>query len=79
MKLHLINADAASALDWNKTSDHEAVRLIIPMVAALGHDPAKLPLSKSTIEWAQKRTRRNVIDSVRSDFESSYPLIVHWD
>ena len=49
------------------------------MAAALGHDPAKLPLSRRTIQRAQKRTRRDVTDSVRSDFEPSYPLIVHWD
>ena len=79
MKLQLINADVASAQDRNKTSDLEAVRLMIPMAAALGHDPAKLPLFQSTIERARKRTRRDVTDSVRSYFEPSYTLIVHWD
>ena len=38
------NADAASALDRNKTSDREAVRLLIPVAAPLGHDPTKFPL-----------------------------------
>ena len=78
IKLQLRNADVASAPDRNKTSDREAVRLMIPMAAALDHDPAKLPLSQSTIQRAQKRTRRDVSDSVGSDFELSYPLVVHW-
>ena len=69
MKLQLINADVTSALDRNKTLDREAVRLMILIAAALGHDPAKFPLSRSTIQRARKRTRRGVTDSVRSDFE----------
>ena len=49
------------------------------MAAALGHDSAKLPISRSNIRRARKRTRRNVTDSVRSDFEPSFLLVVHWD
>ena len=78
MKLQLINADVASALNRNKASDREAVRFMIRIAAELGHDPTKLPLSKS-IQRARKRTRRDVTDSVRRDFKPSYPLVVHWD
>ena len=49
------------------------------MAAVLGHDPAKLPLFRSTTERARKKTRRDVTDSVRRNFEPSYPLVVHWD
>ena len=60
MKLQLKNADVASALDRNKTSDRKAVRLMISMAAELGHDPAKLPLSRSTFQRPRKRPRRDV-------------------
>ena len=79
IKHQLLNSDVSSALDRNKTSDREAVRLMIPMAAALGHDPMKLPLSRSTIQRARKRTRRDVADSVRHEVVPSYPLVVHWD
>ena len=78
IKHQLLNSDVSSALDRNKTSDREAARLMIPMAAALGHDPMKLPLSRSTIQRARKRTRRDVADSVRHEFVPSYPLVVHW-
>jgi hypothetical protein len=35
----LFNANVTSAVDSNKTSDREAVQLLIPTAAALGHDP----------------------------------------
>ena len=79
MKLQLKNADVASALDRNKTSDCKAVRLMISMAAELGHDPAKLPLSRNTFQRARKKPRRDVTDSVRSDFEPSHPLVVLWN
>lgn len=38
-----------SALDRNKITDRQAVRLIIPLSAALGCNPASLPISRSSI------------------------------
>ena len=53
---------------------------MIPMAAALGHDPMKLLLfPRSTIQRTRKRTRRDVADPVRHEFITSYPLVVHWD
>ena len=40
----ILNSNITGALDRNKTSDREAVRLIVPTAAALGHDPSSLPL-----------------------------------
>jgi len=44
----LFNSNVSGALDRNKTSDRDAVRLMIPIAAVLGHDPSSLPLSRST-------------------------------
>lgn len=44
-----------SALDRNKITDREAVRLIIPLAAALGCNPASLPISRSTIRRERKK------------------------
>ena len=46
----LFIANLTSAMDRNKTSDHEAVRLMVPIAAALGYDLSTLPLARSTIQ-----------------------------
>lgn len=53
----LLTVDVASALDRNKTSDREAVRLLAPVAAALGYDPAELAISCNSFQRAWKRTR----------------------
>ncbi|KAK0048351.1 hypothetical protein Bpfe_022294 [Biomphalaria pfeifferi] len=45
----LVTEHVTSALDRNQTSDREALRLMIPIAAALGHDPSSLTVSRSTI------------------------------
>lgn len=72
----LFNADVTSALDRNKTSDREAVRLLIPIAAALGHDPDTLPISRSTIKRARTSARHELS---KKTFNPTYPLVLHWD
>ncbi|KAK0059938.1 hypothetical protein Bpfe_010797 [Biomphalaria pfeifferi] len=51
----LFTKHVTSALDRNQTSDREALRLMIPIAAALGHDPSSLTVSRSTIQRARKK------------------------
>ena len=53
----LFTKHVTSALDRNKISDRQAVRIMVPISAAIGHDPSPLPISRSTIRGARKKTR----------------------
>lgn len=53
----IFSTHVTSALDRNKISDREALRLMIPLAAALGHDPSSLPISRSTIRRRRKNAR----------------------
>lgn len=67
------------ALDRNKITDREAVRLIIPLSAALGCNPASLSISRSTIRRARKKARQEFNENLNETFKPSYPLVIHWD
>lgn len=68
-----------SALDRNKVSDREALRLMVPIAAALGHDPSSLPLSRSTIQRKRKEGRKAVFEEIKQSVSFNDPVIVHWD
>lgn len=68
-----------SALDRNKITDREAVRLIIPLAAALGCNPASLPISRSTIRRERKKARTDFYSNIKETFGPTYPLVIHWD
>lgn len=69
----LFDMNVAGALDRNKISDREAVRLIIPIAAALGHDPAALPLSRSSVK--QKEARQNFSIDIKSKLDIKEPIL----
>jgi hypothetical protein len=75
----LFTSHVTSALDRNKISDREAVRLMVPITAALGCDPSSLPLSRSTIHRARKKARKDHAESAIDTFVPEYPLVLHWD
>lgn len=75
----LFDINVAGALDRNKVSDREAVRLIIPIAAALGHDPAALPLSRSSIKRKREAARQNFSTEMKSNLDIKEPIVVHWD
>ena len=75
----LFTHHVTSALDRNKTSDREALRLVVPIAAALGYNPSALPLSRSTIHRVRKKARIEHAGVVRSEYAPEYPLVLHWD
>ena len=79
MTKSLFTFHVTSALDRNKTSDREAVRLMVPIISALGCDPTSLPISRSTIRRVRKKTRKDYAESTRGEFLPEYPLVLHWD
>lgn len=54
-KQNLYSKHVISSLDRNKVSDREALRLMVPIAAALGQDPSSLPLSRSTIQRQENK------------------------
>lgn len=76
---NLFDMNVAGALDRNKVSDRKAVRLIIPIAAALGHDPAALPLSRSSIKRKREAVRQNFSTEMKSNLDIKEPIVVHWD
>lgn len=75
----LFDSNITGALDRNKTSDREAVRLMVPIVAALGHDPSSLPLSRSTIHRMRQKARKEFAEATLAEYNPCCPLVVHWD
>lgn len=78
-KKSLFSKHVTSAFDRNKVSDREALRLMVPIVAALGHDPRSLPLSRSTIQRKRKEARKAVFEEIKQSVSFDDPVIVHWD
>ncbi|GBP27267.1 hypothetical protein EVAR_77281_1 [Eumeta japonica] len=68
-----------SAFDRNKITDREAMRLIIPLSAALGCNPASLPISRSSIRRARKKARTEYNSNIKKKCDIDSPLVVHWD
>jgi len=75
----LFNADMTSALDRNKTFSREAVQLMIPIAAALSHDPNDLPISFSTNQRACTSARHEMSKAIMDNFKPTCPLVLHWD
>lgn len=75
----IFTTHVTSALDRNKITDREAMRLIIPLAAAFGQDPASLSISRSTIRRSRKKARTEMDFHIRESFTRNYPLVVHWD
>lgn len=75
----IFTTHVTSALDRNKITDREAMRLIIPLAAAFGQDPASLSISRSTIRRSRKKARTEFNAHIRESFAPNYPLVVHWD
>lgn len=65
--------------DRNKTSYREAVRLLIPIAAALGHDPNALSISRNTIQQAWSSARHEISEAMKDNFEITCPLVIYWD
>lgn len=49
------------------------LRLIIPIAAALGHDPAALPLSRSSVK--RKEARQNFSIDIKSKLDIKEPIL----
>ena len=75
----LFTPHVTAALDRNKTSDREALRLMVPIAAALGHDPSCLPLSRRFIQRMRQKARRQHAELALDSFVPEHPLVVHWD
>ena len=75
----LFNSNVTGALDRNKTSDREAVRLMVPIAAALGHDPSSLPLSRSTVHRMRQKTRKEFAESTLMEYKPGCPIVAHWN
>lgn len=78
-KKSLFSKHVTSALDRNKVSDREALRLMVPIAAALGHDLSSLPLSRSTIQRKRKKARKDMFEGIKESVSFDDPVIVHWD
>ncbi|XP_050527117.1 uncharacterized protein LOC126897501 [Daktulosphaira vitifoliae] len=78
-KKSLFSKHVTSALDRNKVSDRESLRLMVPISSALGHDPSSLPLSRSTIQRKRKEGRKAVFEEIKQCVSFDDPVIVHWD
>jgi hypothetical protein len=66
-KQSLFTPQVTSALDRNKVSDREAVRLMIPVAAALGQDPLALPISRRPNVMRLRHRIYSVPEKLRQD------------
>jgi hypothetical protein len=79
IKTNLFNSHVTGALDRNKISDRQALRLMVPLTVALGHNPSSLSISRSTIQRRRKEARKEHAINTKNTFTPKYPLVVHWD
>ncbi|GBN16115.1 hypothetical protein AVEN_166936-1 [Araneus ventricosus] len=67
------------ALDRNKISDLEAVRILVPIAVALGEDPSLLSISRTTLQRKRKKARHEIAEELKINFNPKYPIVVNWD
>ena len=75
----LFTPNVTAALDRNKITDREAVRIMVPIASALGHNPEDLPLSRSTLRRKRKLAREEHSKLTKIDYSPEFPLTVHFD
>lgn len=75
----VLTEHVVSALDRNKISNRQAMKIIAPVAAAFGGKLAKMPLSCSTIRRKRKQCRQEIAERVTAEFEAAGPVVVHWD
>ena len=68
----LFNSNVSGVLDRNKMSNREAVRLMVPIAVALGHNPSSLPLSRSIIHRMRHKTRKEFAEATLMEYKPSY-------
>lgn len=52
---------------------------MVPLAAALGQDPSVLSISRTTIQRARKKGRKDFATIIKDTFNPEHTLVVHWD
>ena len=52
---------------------------MIPIAAALGHNPSDLSLSRNTVQRMRKKARLEHTELTKQGFAPKHLLVVHWD
>lgn len=78
-KPEIITEDVAEALDRAKLSDRQALKIILPVMDAMGQDPADVPISRSTISRKRKHAQKAIAQKIRKEFIPADPMVVHFD
>lgn len=75
----ILSKEVTSALDRCNTSDRNAYFTLCATAKSMGHNIAKLPLSRSSIRRYRIGNREDIAQNIKSDFRPTVPLVVHWD
>lgn len=80
-KVNFINKRITSALDKCKTTDRNAIHLLVAVAEALGHSANDLIINRSTLRKMRQNNREEVAANVKQNYrlQSSEPCIVHFD
>lgn len=76
---NIITPGLAAALDRTKMTDRMAPFVLAETARSLGHDPAELNISRSSIKRMRERHRQEGWEELRAAFQRHQPCIVHWD
>jgi len=75
----IVSPELAASLDRNKISDRAAVHVIGETMRSLGQKVQPLSLNRSSIRRSRNKHRKAIAAQIQTDFDSQFPLIVHWD
>jgi hypothetical protein len=76
---NVVTPGLAAALDRTQTSSRNATYVLSELASGLGHDVSDLNINRTSIQRARSTHRANAAHVIKSEFDASVPLTVHWD
>lgn len=77
----LVTAEVSAALDRTNTSDRKAAHILsaIASTGQMQQDVEKVVVSRSAIRRARLKHRDLLASEIKTSFNPSVPLVLHWD
>lgn len=78
-RINVLSPGLVAALDRTRMSSRNATFVLSEMASSLGHDVSDVNINRNSIHRARAAFRATKSADLRSEFQASLPLTVHWD
>lgn len=75
----VVTKDLTAAFDRVGVSNRSATYLVAETARSLGHEVNDLAINRESIRKARLKHRKQIAQTVKSNFDPAVPLVIHWD